>query len=96
MISEIIKEKRFQSRAFMVLPMTFNVGVIIGPILGGILSDPVNSYPWLFGPGSFFGGQDGVWWMKNWPYALPNLVSAIFLTISFTAVFLGLDEVCSV
>jgi hypothetical protein len=30
MISEIIKEKRFQSRAFMVLPMTFNVGVIIG------------------------------------------------------------------
>lgn len=34
MISEIIKEKKYQSRAFMVLPMTFNVGVIIGPILG--------------------------------------------------------------
>jgi hypothetical protein len=92
MISEIIREKKFQSRAFMVLPMTFNVGVIIGPILGGILSDPINSYPGLFGPGSIFGGADGVWWMRNWPYALPNLVSAMFLTISFTAVFLGLDE----
>ena len=92
MISEIIKEKRFQSRAFMVLPMTFNVGVIIGPILGGILSDPFNSYPALFGPGSFLGGSDGVWWMKQYPYALPNLVSAMFLCISTTAVFLGLEE----
>lgn len=34
MISEIIKEKKYQSRAFLILPMTFNVGVIIGPILG--------------------------------------------------------------
>lgn len=34
MISEIIKEKKFQSRAFLLLPMTFNIGVIIGPILG--------------------------------------------------------------
>lgn len=34
MISEIIKEKKYQSRAFLILPMTFNIGVIIGPILG--------------------------------------------------------------
>jgi hypothetical protein len=34
MISEIIKEKKYQSRAFLVLPMTFNIGVIVGPILG--------------------------------------------------------------
>jgi hypothetical protein len=34
MISEIIKEKKYQSRAFLILPMTFNTGVIIGPILG--------------------------------------------------------------
>lgn len=34
MISEIIKEKKFQSRAFLLLPVTFNIGVIIGPILG--------------------------------------------------------------
>ena len=34
MISEIIKEKKFQSRAFLLMPMTFNVGVLIGPVLG--------------------------------------------------------------
>jgi hypothetical protein len=36
MISEIIKEKKYQSRAFLVLPMTFNIGVIVGPILGNL------------------------------------------------------------
>ena len=30
MISEIIKGKKYQSRAFLLLPMTFNIGVIIG------------------------------------------------------------------
>jgi MFS family permease len=34
MISEIIKEKKYQSRAFLILPMIFNVGVLVGPILG--------------------------------------------------------------
>ena len=34
MISEIIKEKKYQSRAFLIMPMTFNIGVIVGPILG--------------------------------------------------------------
>lgn len=73
--------------------MCFNIGVIIGPILGGSLADPVNSFPWLFGPGSVLGGKDGVWWMKRWPYALPNVLSAIFIFMSLLAVFLGLDEV---
>lgn len=72
--------------------MTFNVGVIIGPILGGLLADPVSSYPALFGDHSTFGGEHGVWWMERWPYALPNLVSAIFLICSATALFLGLEE----
>jgi hypothetical protein len=75
--------------------MCFNIGVIIGPILGGSLADPVNSFPQLFGPGSILGGKEGVWWMQRWPYALPNLLSAIFIFASFLAVFLGLNEVRS-
>lgn len=94
MISEIIREKKFQSRAFLLLPMTFNIGVIIGPILGGILANPIASYPHMFGPDSTFGGTEGVWWMKQWPYALPNLVSAVFLVCAATALMLGLEEVC--
>ncbi|KZL83315.1 major facilitator superfamily transporter [Colletotrichum incanum] len=83
MISEIVREKKFQARAFILLPMTFNIGVIIGPILGGILSDPAGSYPSLFGDVEFF---------KNYPYAAPNLLSAIFLSCAALSVWLCLDE----
>ncbi|KZM27426.1 uncharacterized protein EKO05_0010720 [Ascochyta rabiei] len=92
MISEIIKEKKYQSRAFLILPMTFNIGVIIGPILGGLLADPVDSYPSLFGPGSLMGGENGVYWMTQWPYALPNIMSACFLLFSALAVVFFLEE----
>lgn len=64
--------------------MTFNVGVIIGPILGGILSDPAGSYPDLFGNVEFF---------KRFPYAAPNLVSAFFLFSAMMGVWLCLEEV---
>ncbi|KAK5123579.1 hypothetical protein LTR85_002617 [Meristemomyces frigidus] len=92
MISEMVKEKKFQSRAFLLLPMTFNIGVIIGPLLGGLLADPVGSYPGIFGPGGSIGGKDGVWWLTKWPYALPNVVSATFLFGSALGVFFGLEE----
>ncbi|KAL2128050.1 hypothetical protein VTI74DRAFT_9780 [Chaetomium olivicolor] len=63
--------------------MTFNVGVIIGPILGGILSDPAGSYPGLFGDIEF---------SRRFPYATPNLVSALFLFCSLLCVWLSLEE----
>lgn len=31
MIAEITKEKKYQSRAFLLLPMSFNVASILGP-----------------------------------------------------------------
>lgn len=92
MVSEIIVDKRYQSRAFLLLPMCFNVGVIIGPLIGGFLADPVHSLPDVFGPGSLLGGHDGVAWMRAYPYALPNLVCATLLTIATIGVILGLDE----
>lgn len=107
MISEIIKEKksvhllcssylanssRYQSRAFLLLPMCFNIGVIIGPILGGFLADPVSSFPGTFGPGSPLGGKSGVSWMIRFPYALPNIVSGFFILFSAFGVILFLDE----
>ncbi|KAK0248321.1 hypothetical protein LTS09_016500 [Friedmanniomyces endolithicus] len=85
MISEIVLVKKFQSRAFLLLPMTFNVGVIIGPLLGGLLADPVGSYPGVFGE-----GYEG--WMARWPYALPNVVNAGFLVCSALGVLFGLEE----
>lgn len=64
--------------------MTFNIGVIVGPILGGILSDPAGSYPDLFGDVNFF---------KKFPYATPNIVSAVFLGTALLMCWLMLEEV---
>ena len=91
MLAERI-EKRWHSRAFLVLPLAFNVANIFGPIMGGILADPVKHYPRLFGAGSTFGGADGAGWMKRFPYAAPNLMSALVLFVEAIIVYLGLVE----
>ncbi|KAH8878627.1 MFS general substrate transporter [Thozetella sp. PMI_491] len=83
MISEIIQEKKYQSRAFLLLPMTFNIGVIVGPPLGGILSDLAGSYPSIFGHVSFF---------RDFPYAAPNIISAFILFVALVSVWLCLEE----
>ena len=83
---------RYQSRAFLLMPMCFNVGVVIGPIMGGFLADPISSFPSTFGPGSTLGGKDGVGWMTAFPYALPNIISGIIISLSAFGVITGLDE----
>jgi MFS family permease len=65
--------------------MTFNIGVIIGPILGGLLADPAGTYPSIFGH---------IEWLKKYPYAPPNLLSAFFLFCAAMGLFFGLNEVC--
>jgi hypothetical protein len=77
---------RYQSRAFLLFPMCFNIGVIIGPILGGLLADPAGSYPKIFGHNKF---------LQKFPYAPPNLLSAFFLFSAALGVFFGLSEVRS-
>jgi len=64
--------------------MCFNIGVIIGPIMGGFLADPAANYPRFFG---------NVEWMKKYPYALPNLVNAVILSTALAGIFFGLNEV---
>jgi MFS family permease len=92
MISEIVREKKYQSRAFLLMPMTFNIGVIVGPLLGGWLADPVSSYPGIFGPGGSVGGEKGVRWLMRFPYALPNVINACFLVGSAMGILFGLEE----
>ncbi|KAK7719299.1 hypothetical protein SLS57_005798 [Botryosphaeria dothidea] len=96
MVAETV-EKRFHSRAFLLLPLAFNVANILGPILSGLLVEPVAAYPKLFGPASVFGGLDGVEWMEKYPYAMPNLLCAILLVLEAIAVhFLLIETLASI
>jgi hypothetical protein len=38
MIAEITEEKKYQSRAFLILPMSFNVAGILGPSMSSKIS----------------------------------------------------------
>ncbi|KAF2086329.1 MFS general substrate transporter [Saccharata proteae CBS 121410] len=86
MVAETV-DKRWHSRAFLLLPLAFNVANILGPILSGLLVEPVVSYPKLFGENSVFGGADGVGWMETYPYALPNLLCAVLLIAEAALVY---------
>ena len=92
MVSEIVKEKKHQARAFLLMPMCFNIGVIIGPAMGGLLANPAGTYPGVFGPGSSLGGQNGVWWMVKFPYLTPNLFSSLVVVINIFLVSIFLSE----
>lgn len=83
MVSELIREPRHQSRAFLIMPMCFNIGIIVGPALGGLLADPAANWKMF----------ENVSWMLRYPYAFPNVVSTVFLLISWSACFLYLQEV---
>jgi hypothetical protein len=80
---EGLTESRYQSRAFLLLPMCANIGVIIGPMMGGLTSDPAGNYPSLFG---------GIAWLEKFPYSPPNIISAVFLASAACAIFFGLEE----
>ncbi|KAJ5466074.1 hypothetical protein N7530_009861 [Penicillium desertorum] len=92
MIAENVKEKKYHSRAFLILPIGFNIASLFGPVMGGMLADPVKSYPRLFGPNSSFGGANGVQWLETYPYALPMIANFCFLSSTAALVAYGLEE----
>jgi MFS-type transporter involved in bile tolerance (Atg22 family) len=57
-----------QARAFSWFAFSGNVGMLLGPLLGGALADPVRQYPGVFGTFGFF---------EKYPYALSSLVVAM-------------------
>lgn len=88
MISEITVERKYQSRAFLILPMSFNVAGILGPILGGWLADPALALPQWFGPGAPFYSSV----VERYPFALPSVMNGVALFAVFLAVLFGLEE----
>lgn len=95
MTAEIVKERRYQARAFLALPLIFNSGRVAALLIGGCLSDPVHNLPWLFGPTGVFNfhrNTRGVAWTLRYPYALPSIFNGIVLAVCLVLAALWLRE----
>ncbi|KAJ4466054.1 major facilitator superfamily domain-containing protein [Lentinula aciculospora] len=82
MMGEITDETTI-AQAMALLPVIWNVGATIGPVIGGWLSNPHERFPSLF-PGHFW---------KAYPYALPCFVVAIYCAGTLISTFFLLEEV---
>ncbi|KAI1757970.1 MFS general substrate transporter [Xylaria castorea] len=93
--AEVVRERKYQTKAFLLLPLVFNSGMVLSLALGGCLAEPVVNLPALFGPDGIFnwsGNPEGVQWTLEYPYALPALLNAFLLGTSLILAVLGLKE----
>ncbi|KAK5117499.1 hypothetical protein LTR85_008884 [Meristemomyces frigidus] len=75
--------KQSQARAFSWYMFTRNLGIFIGPLIGGSLANPADLFPHTFGHSAFF---------KQYPYALATWIAgAVCLSGTFASLF-GLKE----
>lgn len=66
-----------QALAFSWFAIGGNLGIFVGPLVGGALADPVTQYPSVFG---------GIQFFEDYPYALTSfVVGAICLTGAITS-----------
>jgi MFS family permease len=85
MISENSTPKT-QATAFSYFAFTAFLATFLGPLLGGILCNPADQYPALFGKVQFF---------IDYPYALPNFATGLFGASAALLTALYVEEVCS-
>jgi MFS family permease len=85
MVAESV-EAKWHSRAFLLLPVAFNVANILGPVVGGALVHPVKSYPHMF-HGSYAASL-----LEAFPYALPSLLCTALLFMEAGLVVAFLEE----
>ncbi|WEJ93947.1 hypothetical protein PSN45_001424 [Yamadazyma tenuis] len=83
-ISEIAPKKHHQGLAFLSMPVSWNVGAVFGPYIGGKLSHPFRPDT---APLSFWGNLN---W--HYPYALPNMVIAAILVAEAAITYFCLKE----
>ncbi|KAG7095845.1 hypothetical protein E1B28_006540 [Marasmius oreades] len=69
--------------AYMLFPIVWQIGVTLGPAIGGLLSEPASNWPRLFG---------GVGLFVDYPYFLPCLVPGVYALVVFFSCWFGLKE----
>lgn len=83
MVAEMVTEKELQPRAFSIMPLVWSVGSIFGPAFGGFFAKPADRFPSVFGDS---------WYFTTYPFALPNLLAAVFFLVSVATATLFLKE----
>ncbi|KAI0905059.1 major facilitator superfamily transporter [Ustulina deusta] len=81
MISEL-STRQTQATAFAWFAVAGNVGIFVGPLVGGALADPVHQYPAVF---------KHVRFLETFPYALSSIVVALIglSAVVTSALFVG-------
>ena len=82
-VAEMVPERELQPRAFSVMPLVWSTGSILGPVVGGVLAKPAVNFPQAFG---------NSWLLKQFPFALPNLVACGLYVFGLPTGFLFLKE----
>ncbi|KAI1351863.1 major facilitator superfamily domain-containing protein [Xylaria sp. FL0043] len=78
MVSEVIKERRYQAKAFILMPICYNVAAIISPVVAGLLANYASNSELPF--------------FRRFPYSLPAIASASVALLAFLLVFFKLKE----
>ncbi|EFA78366.1 hypothetical protein PPL_09017 [Heterostelium album PN500] len=79
-----VTDKTNQVEAFGWIGLTWGFGSIVGPIVGGILSQPAQNIPFIFKNNYFFG--------HLFPFFLPNLVIGILTAIGLGFTYMTMNE----
>lgn len=72
-----------QARVFSWFAFTGNLGIFLGPVIGGLLANPAREYPKVFGHVHFF---------REYPYALSTFVCGSFGIIAAVCTTLFVKE----
>lgn len=95
MTTEIVGHRKWNARAFLAMPVVFNSGRVAALLVGGLLADPGRYLGWGFGKEgvfNFWGREDGVEWVRVWPYALPAVVNGAVILGCAVCAGVGLRE----
>jgi len=65
------------------MPALYNIGCVLGPIIGGTLANPYHVSP---------DKPHGNRLLERFPFALPNIIASVFFFAAIVAVWLGLNE----
>nr|GAT52890.1 major facilitator superfamily multidrug-resistance DHA1 sub-family [Mycena chlorophos] len=82
MIAEITDATNI-AQAYAFMPIAWSTGSVLGPIIGGFLSHPVERFPSLFGHNAF---------LHKYPYFLPCAIPATYSILAWAVTLLFLRE----